>query len=293
MSGRASQCQINLGAVRTVLCISHSSCQSEGSESGSHARRFRRAANAAINCAVAPSHPVLPLLQRQHCAPLLLYCLHQLGRPRIMLPPFCTHRGVGWTELRRVTRDSTPRVQVDRLERADDGPAQTEAIAHDAVDVLDGCDAIAHQAIGLTQHCALQAIEHEPGNLLAYDDRRQTDRRQDAARALSDARLGKCSGNHFDDAQQEWRISRMCNQAAVRAGQPLRELRDGQRRRCACQDGVRSGAGVELRKDLALQLYLLRRTFLNVVGWRSSVAQRIEHAYARAHFCFGRDCKLE
>ena len=57
--------------------------------------------------------------------------------------------------------DAAAGVQVDRLEGADHGPAATEPVADDAVDVVDRDDTVSDEAVGLTEQRALEPVEDE------------------------------------------------------------------------------------------------------------------------------------
>ena len=71
---------------------------------------------------------------------------HQLGAPRLVLPALGTHPRIGRPHPLRMGGDAAARVQVDGLERPDHRPAQAQPVAHEAVDVGHGRDAVPHQA---------------------------------------------------------------------------------------------------------------------------------------------------
>lgn len=236
---------------------------------------------------VAPAYALFPLLQWQQRAPLSGHPAHELGSPGIVLPALGTHGSVGGAEFLRVTRDSAASVQVRRLERADHRPSQTEAVAHDAIDVLHAGYPIANQAVRLSQHGALQAIEDKSPDLVPEHDGGKPDRFQAAARAIDDGPGGERCGYYFDHAQQEGRIRRMRHEAALASGELGRELRSHECRRGARKYGIHRSSPLELREEFALEIKSLRCTFLDVADAVHGTRQRFVQRDVLLQVCFG------
>ncbi|MNV95077.1 hypothetical protein D3C71_1899300 [compost metagenome] len=60
------------------------------------------------------------------------------------------------------------RVQIDGLERAHEGPAPAQAVAHRLVHVFAGGHAFLHQRPGFAQQHGLQPVQHKAFDFLAH-----------------------------------------------------------------------------------------------------------------------------
>ena len=92
--------------------------------------------------------------------------------PRIVLPAFGSHSCVGRAQPLRVRRNPTSSIQFSGGERPDYRPSTTQSRCDYFVQIARCDDLIAHQAIGLSQQCALKTIEHEAFDLGADSHRR-------------------------------------------------------------------------------------------------------------------------
>src|SRR3984893_9356963 len=70
-----------------------------------------------------------------------------------------------------VIGDTAGRVELDRLERPHERPAQPESVLYGLVEILGRDDAVADQAARLGEQRALQSIEHEAVDLPPHHDR--------------------------------------------------------------------------------------------------------------------------
>ena len=131
--------------------------------------------------------------------PASFHLADQLWGPGVVLAPLGAHPSIGGAQLLGVRGDPAPRVEVRRLERADDRPAQPEPVAHDSVYVLDRGDAVAHEAVRFPQQGALQAVEHEALHLLAHADRREPGALEDPLGARDGLGAGEGGGQDLDD----------------------------------------------------------------------------------------------
>src|SRR5690606_9002994 len=91
-----------------------------------------------------------------------------------------------------VIGDAAGRIQLDRLERADEGPAQAEPVLDGVIEVLRRDIAVLDETESLRQQRALQAVEDEAVDLLPDRDRHLADSLVDGAGAFH--RLGRCPG---------------------------------------------------------------------------------------------------
>jgi hypothetical protein len=126
--------------------------------------------------AVAPASSLGPLVERQQGSALRFDTGNQIRRPGIVLPALGTHFRVRRSKHFRVPRDTTARIQVNRFERADNRPAQPEAIPHQPINVLHTDDAVTDQAVRLSQQCSLQPIENEAAQFFFDHNWRQVRR---------------------------------------------------------------------------------------------------------------------
>ena len=128
-------------------------------------------------------------------------------------------RSYAGPHLLRMRADAAARIQIHRFEWSDHGPSQAEAIAHDCVYVLDGRNAVAHEAICFAQHGALQPVENETLDFFRYQHGLQAGIAEKLQRALRDVMRGKRRGHNLDHGNQVRRIARMRNQATMPSGQ--------------------------------------------------------------------------
>src|ERR1700677_488845 len=105
---------------------------------------------------VAPRYPLFPLIERQALTTLTLNVGDKIRRPRIELPPLRAHPGIGWPHLLGVRGYPPSGIEIDGFEGADNRPAQSKAVANDAVDVVDGGDAVADETVRLAEQRPLQ-----------------------------------------------------------------------------------------------------------------------------------------
>ena len=77
--------------------------------------------------------------------------------------------------------DQIPSRQLEDLEDAGHRPAAADAVTEGVVDITWRGDAVLDQPQGFAQERALQSIEHEAGNLAAYDDGPLADHLEHAA----------------------------------------------------------------------------------------------------------------
>ena len=196
---------------------------------------------------------------------------NQVGRPRIVLAALGSHALVGRPHPRGVHLDSAARVEIGRLEGPDHRPAPAEPFADDPVYVVDADDAVADEAVRLAQQRALEPVEDEPLELARERHDAHSSRLEDRGGAVDDVGARERRRNELDDRQQVRRVTGVCDQAAVAAGELCRDRGGRDRRRARGEDRVGRCEAVELREELLLQPEALGRALLHVRGARDGI----------------------
>src|SRR5690606_5271748 len=139
-----------------------------------------------------------------------LFRSHQLGPgPREAGPELCHEM----PHARFAARNA-----ID-LEHPHLGPAQTERIAHDIVQLFNGADAVLDQPKRFTPHRLKEAITDKGFDLLADHDGLHADRRIKLLRLLNRIRGRLLAANYFDQRQE------IAGVDGMRDDQPLRIFR--------------------------------------------------------------------
>src|SRR4029450_8088141 len=130
---------------------------------------------------------------------------------------------------RAVIDNTAERVEVDRLERPHERPAQSQTVAHGLVDIIGRSVTVGVEPERLGEERTLQAIEDEALNFRAHDDRDLAYRLVQRLRSSHDVGRSPRRGRELDQRHQMRRVDRMRNDAARASGETLAPLRRGDR----------------------------------------------------------------
>src|ERR1700677_4848063 len=123
--------------------------------------------------------------------------------------------GIGWPHLLGVRGYPPSGIEIDGFEGADNRPAQSKAVANDAVDVVDGGDAVADETVRLAEQRPLQPIKDEPLHFASDKRRRQTALKKERLCLRDHACFSKRRRNHLHHFDQKGWISRMHDEAST------------------------------------------------------------------------------
>ena len=197
-------------------------------------------------------------------APLRLDFVHDRAAPVGAPLGRTENAGIDALVALGVVAHARRRIEVDRLERPHEGPAQREPIANADINVLDPRIALLDEPERLFQQRALQPVHDEAVDLALHDDRRVTGGAQEARRALDRLRRRPGRGHDLGGRNEIGRIDRVDDETARAALEAFREGRrqDGGGR--ACENRVRRRGGVEPREHGALHVDVLGGVLLDV-----------------------------
>ena len=136
------------------------------------------------------------------------------------------------------------RIEVDRLERPHERPAQGQAVADADIDVLDCRIAIGDQPEGLLEKRALHAVHDEAVELALHDQRRMAGRDQERARPLHDLARGPGCRHDFGRGDEIGRVDRVDDEAAMAVFQMLGEFRGQQAPRSSSRSRADASAAL-------------------------------------------------
>ena len=149
---------------------------------------------------------------------LARYMLHVRGVPHGRRRRIGGERAIEAGVARAIIGDTARRVELDRRERPDERPAQTQAVLDRLVEVLRRHVALADEAQRFGQQRALQAIQDEAVELALDDDRHLADLGHHRARALDRRGVGPRRAAQLDHGHEMRRIDRMRDEAARASG---------------------------------------------------------------------------
>src|SRR6185312_747690 len=231
---------------------------------------------------VAPRRPFGKFVLPQRRAALQSRPLDQFWRPRMRIGPRLRDGLVKRPKPARVVVDAARRIQVDRLERPHERPAQAQPMRHGEVDVGGARVALLEERPGFPEKRSLQAIEDEPLDLPLDDDRRLAKRLHRGAKPGQNRRIRPGRRNEFNQRHKMGRVHGMGDKKSLPARRVFGEGGSRNAGARTSNDRVVPDQGADGLRDGAFLLHALEHRFLNIVDIANRRGQTFDDRHARA-----------